>query len=83
MLQNYPNPFNPSTTIKFSIPQRGLAKLVIYDINGRIIATPVNTDLNVGSYDIFFDASNLSSGIYFYRLESGSFVETKKMLMIK
>jgi hypothetical protein len=83
LMQNYPNPFNPSTTIKFSIPQRGFAKLVIFDINGRIIATPVNNDLNAGSYDIFFDASNLSSGIYFYKLESGSFVETKKMVLIK
>lgn len=83
LMQNYPNPFNPSTTIKFSIPQRGFAKLVVYDINGRIISTPVNNDLNAGSYDIFFDASNLSSGIYFYKLESGSFVDTKKMVLIK
>jgi photosystem II stability/assembly factor-like uncharacterized protein len=83
LFQNYPNPFNPSTTIKFSIPLRGFAKLVIYDINGRIIATPVNNDLNAGNYDIFFDASKLSSGIYFYKLESGSFVETKKMVLIK
>lgn len=85
--QNYPNPFNPSTKIKFSIPQssaRGvLTKLFVYDISGRLVRTLVNQTMNAGSYEVTFDGNGLASGVYFYKLLAGSYVETKKMLMIK
>lgn len=81
--QNYPNPFNPVTNIKFSIPQTGLVKLVVYDILGREVYTLVNETKTAGSYVVDFNASFLASGAYFYRLEAGNFVETKKMLLIK
>jgi len=81
--QNYPNPFNPSTTINYTIPKSGLVSLKIYDIVGKEVVSLVNEVKNAGSYNLQFNASNLSSGTYFYRLESGSFVETKKMLLLK
>jgi hypothetical protein len=88
--QNYPNPFNPVTTIKYSIPNVTLSgvegsqvKLKIYDVLGNEVATLVNEFRNAGSYEIDFNASSLSSGIYFYRLQTGSFVQTKKMVIIK
>lgn len=83
LLQNYPNPFNPITNIKFSIPATGLVKLIVYDILGREIITLLNEVKPAGNYLVDFDASYLSSGVYFYRLESGSFAETKKMLLVK
>jgi len=81
--QNYPNPFNPSTKIKFSIKVPGNVTLKIYDVLGREIATLINNEYQAGSYSIDFNASGLSSGIYFYRLESGSFVQTNKMMLLK
>jgi hypothetical protein len=91
--QNYPNPFNPSTKIKYSIPsvisipnirERNLnVTLKIYDVLGKEIATLVNEEKPAGNYEVNFNASSLSSGIYFYRLQSGSFVETKKMILLK
>lgn len=81
--QNYPNPFNPVTNIKFSIPNTGIVKLVVFDILGREVATLVNETKTAGSYVVDFDASSLSSGAYFYRLESGNYTETKKMLLVK
>jgi|GEM_PF-2712156 len=85
--QNYPNPFNPSTTIKFSIPESGFVSLKVYDLLGKEVASVVNEELNAGSYTVSFDASqssqDLSSGIYFYRLEANSFVQTKKLTLIK
>jgi hypothetical protein len=86
--QNYPNPFNPSTTIKFSIPfvETGhdpSLQLKVYDILGNEVATLVNEDKPVGSYGVEFDGSNLPSGIYFYQLRAGNFVETKKMILLK
>ncbi|MEO8514174.1 MAG: T9SS type A sorting domain-containing protein [Ignavibacteria bacterium] len=83
LFQNYPNPFNPVTDIKFSLPNRGLVNIVVYDVNGRITATLVNSELNAGTYNVDFDASELASGIYFYSLSAGNFVQTKKMLIIK
>jgi hypothetical protein len=88
LMQNYPNPFNPVTKIKFDIPTlykggRGGVSLKVFDINGREIQTLLNSDLKPGTYEITFDGSNLSSGIYFYRLEAGEFRDVKKMLMIK
>ncbi len=81
--QNYPNPFNPSTTIKFSIEKTGLVMLKIYNILGQEVSTLVNQELKTGSYSYSFDASRLSSGVYFYSINSGSFNQTKKMILLK
>lgn len=81
--QNYPNPFNPVTSIKFGIPKDGFVSVKIYDIQGREIRTLVSSDLKAGNYNAGFDASGLSSGIYYYKLVSGSYSETKKMILVK
>jgi len=81
--QNYPNPFNPSSTISYQIPELSFVTLKVYDVLGSEIITLVNEEKVVGSYEIEFDATLLPSGIYFYRLQAGSFVETKKMVLMK
>ncbi len=81
--QNYPNPFNPVTNINFSIPANSYVKLAVYDMLGREVTLLANGDFNAGSYSIDFDASDLTSGIYFYTISAGSFNETKKMMLIK
>ena len=81
--QNYPNPFNPNTTIRYSIKNAGLVKLEIYDILGRKVATIVNEEKPAGNYGANFNGSNLSSGIYFYKLSTGSFTQIRKMQMLK
>lgn len=81
--QNYPNPFNPVTKISFSIPTDSYTKLVVFDISGKQVAELVNGELDAGIYNIDFDASQLSSGTYFYRIEAGSFTEVKKMMLVK
>ena len=81
--QNYPNPFNPSTVISYSIPNDGHVTLKVYDDLGRVVATLVDQNQNVGSHSVTFDASHLASGIYFYRLVSGTYVSMKKMLLMK
>jgi uncharacterized delta-60 repeat protein len=83
LAQNYPNPFNPTTTIQYSIPQRSNVTLKVYDILGNEVATLVNEERARGVYSVNFDASQLASGIYFYRIQAGSFIETKKMILIK
>ncbi|GBD86110.1 hypothetical protein BMS3Abin03_00019 [bacterium BMS3Abin03] len=83
LLQNYPNPFNPTTTISYSLEKNGLVILKVYDILGNEVATLVNENKTAGDYYVKFDASNLPSGIYFYRLISGSFLSTKKLLLLK
>jgi hypothetical protein len=83
LAQNYPNPFNPITTIKYSIPESGNVSLKVYDMLGKQVASLVNEEKSRGVYSVIFDASNLSSGVYFYKLQSGSFTETKKMLLLK
>lgn len=83
LAQNYPNPFNPSTEIKFGLPEQGFVSLKVYDITGRQIANLVNEVRNAGFYSVNFNAGSLSSGVYFYRIESGSFVQTRKMLLVK
>ncbi len=80
---NYPNPFNPVTKIKFDIVKNTNAKLFIYDILGRVVETLVNGDLSAGKYEINFDGSSFSSGVYFYKLVTNNFVDAKKMLMVK
>ena len=81
--QNYPNPFNPSTTISYSIPTSCQVRLTVLDILGREIVTLVDEHKFVGSYNVTFTASNLPSGIYFYRLTAGTFTNTKKMTLVK
>lgn len=81
--QNYPNPFNPATTIAFSIPEYSPVSLKVYDILGRETAVLINAEKQAGVYEVDFNASRLSSGIYFYRLTSGSFTEIKKMVLLK
>ncbi len=81
--QNYPNPFNPVTIISYQLPESGFVTLKIYDILGNEVEILINEEKPAGSYDITFDASNLPSGIYYYKLTSGSFVETKKMVLLK
>jgi hypothetical protein len=81
--QNYPNPFNPSTTIKFGIPVKNNVVVKIYNSLGSEIATLVNEVREAGSYEIQFNASNFSSGIYYYKIASGNFTETKKMILLK
>ncbi|MBN8586203.1 MAG: T9SS type A sorting domain-containing protein [Ignavibacteria bacterium] len=83
LLQNYPNPFNPVTNIKFDIAKTGLVKLSVYDVTGRQVADLVNGELHAGSYNYDFNASNLASGIYFYKLEAGNFTSIKKMILVK
>lgn len=81
--QNFPNPFNPTTTINYSLPNSSFVKLVVYNSIGQEIATLVNETIAAGNHSVEFDASNLSSGIYFYKLQAGSFVDTKKMILLK
>jgi hypothetical protein len=91
LYQNYPNPFNPSTRIKYIVPiviaskakQSTLVTLIVYDALGKEVTTLVDEEKSFGEYDVRFDASGLPSGIYFYRLEAGSFTVTKKMLLLK
>ncbi len=81
--QNYPNPFNPSTKIGFKIKQAGFTTLKVYDVLGREVETLVNADMQPGTYEISFDGHGLSSGVYCYRLNSGSFSGLKKMILTK
>ncbi len=81
--QNYPNPFNPVTNIKFGIPKAGNVKLVIYDLSGREVSRLVDQSLNAGYYNADFNAVNLASGVYFYRLEAKDFTDVKKMILVK
>jgi hypothetical protein len=81
--QNYPNPFNPSTTISFVIPSKVYVTLKVFDILGREIAILASEELSAGNYSRKWNAANISSGIYFYRIEAGSFTDTKKLLLLK
>jgi len=81
--QNYPNPFNPSTMIKFSVAEKGLVTLKVYDALGSVVKTLVNEDKPSGQYSVQFDARSIASGVYFYVLRTGNFSMTKKMLLIK
>ena len=81
--QNYPNPFNPTTVISFQLKKAARVSLRVYDVLGREVATLVNEREDVGSHAVTFNGDNLSSGVYFYRLEAGSYIATKKMLLVK
>jgi hypothetical protein len=81
--QNFPNPFNPNTTILFSLPSKSYVLLRVYDVLGREVATIISEDISAGNYSRRWNAANISSGIYFYRLQADSFTETKKMILLK
>jgi hypothetical protein len=81
--QNYPNPFNPSTKISYLLPKASEVTLVVYDLLGREVVTLVNEFRTAGTHTVEFNASNLASGVYLYRIEAGDFKDTKKMLLVK
>jgi hypothetical protein len=81
--QNYPNPFNPSTVISFTTSKEELVQLSVYNILGNKVATLLNKKIGAGQYHVSFNAANLSAGVYFYKLEAGSFSDTKRMLLLK
>ncbi|MFZ1290936.1 MAG: T9SS type A sorting domain-containing protein, partial [Melioribacteraceae bacterium] len=81
--QNYPNPFNPTTMINYALPKKANVKLVVFNTIGQQVATLVNQEMIAGYHSINFDASKLSSGIYFYTLSAGDFISTQKMILLK
>lgn len=81
--QNYPNPFNPSTKIKYSAPQASNVVIKVFDILGNEIATLMDEEKSVGNYELTWNAENLPSGVYFYQIKAGTFIQTKKMLLLK
>jgi len=83
LCDNYPNPFNPSTEIKFSIPKTSNVQLIVYDLLGRKVTTLVDDRFQAGNHSVKFNAGNLSSGVYIYRLEANEFIQTRKMMLVK
>jgi hypothetical protein len=81
--QNYPNPFNPGTTIKYELPASSMVRLSVYDMLGREVSVLVNERRDAGVHEVRFDGSNLASGVYFYRLQAGDFVQSKSLLILK
>jgi hypothetical protein len=81
--QNYPNPFNPSTIISFSLPSKSFVSLKVFDLIGREVATILSQEMQAGSHSQQWNTTNMTSGVYFYRLQAGSFIETKKLIMLK
>jgi hypothetical protein len=81
--QNYPNPFNPSTKIKFAVPEKSNVLIKVYDILGSEVTTLVNKEMDAGWYENNFNAAGLSSGIYLFRMEAGSYISTKKMILLR
>jgi hypothetical protein len=83
LYQNYPNPFNPNTKIKFVIPKSSFVNLKIYNVLGKDVATLVNEERPAENHEVEFNATDLPSGVYFYRIKAGLFIETKKMILMK
>jgi len=83
LAQSYPNPFNSKTTIKFGLPEAGMVKIEIYNVMGRKIATVVDKNLSAGYHSTLWDGRDFASGIYFYRIEAGSFIKTRKMMLLR
>lgn len=83
LIQNFPNPFNPSTKISYTIPEKGNVSLKVINLLGEQVVELVNGEMEAGNYDITFNASNLPTGTYFYRLQTGDFVQTRKMILLR
>jgi hypothetical protein len=83
LMQNYPNPFNPSTTISFSLPSKSFVSLKVFDSIGRKMAIIISEEMSAGSYAKQWNAKGVPSGVYFYRLQSGLFIETKKLVLLR
>jgi len=83
LCQNYPNPFNPSTRIEFSVPKSAFVMVKVFNLLGEEVATLASREFNAGRYTVGWNASSAPSGVYFYRLTAGSFVDTKKMLLLR
>ncbi len=81
--QNFPNPFNPATTIHYRLPSAGIVKLAVYDVLGREASVLVNERKEPGNYEAIFDGSGFSGGVYFYRLQAGDFIRTKRLVLMK
>jgi hypothetical protein len=81
--QNYPNPFNPSTTVRYGLPQRSDVTLTVFNTLGQQVVTLVEGEREAGFHEVVFDASGFASGVYLYRLTAGSFVQTRKLLVVK
>jgi len=81
--QNFPNPFNPTTKIRFAVKEKSKVEIIVYDILGRKVISLINEEKTPGNYEVFFDASGLSSGVYLYTIKAGSFIQTRKMLLMK
>jgi hypothetical protein len=83
LYQNFPNPFNPSTLIKYQVPEKSFVSIRVYDLLGEELVTLVNEEKSAGSYEVNFDAGQLSSGFYIYTIKAGNFTSTKKMILMK
>jgi len=83
LMNSYPNPFNPSTSIQYAIGSSQFVQLKVYEVLGNEIATIINEEQPAGSYEVHFNAANLPSGVYFYKLSAGNFFETKKMILLR
>ncbi|MBL8008804.1 MAG: T9SS type A sorting domain-containing protein [Ignavibacteria bacterium] len=83
LFQNFPNPFNPNTVIRYQLPVSGLVLIKIYDVSGKEVTTLVNYKQDAGYHSITFNGTNLSGGVYFYKLQSETFIQTRKMILIK
>ncbi|MEO8514110.1 MAG: T9SS type A sorting domain-containing protein [Ignavibacteria bacterium] len=83
LLQNYPNPFNPVTRISFSVPSKAHIRLVVFDVQGREVAVLADSEFQSGNYDLLFNGENLSSGVYFYKIQAGGYQDIKKMVLLK
>jgi hypothetical protein len=81
--QNYPNPFNPETVVRYQVPVASDLKIIVYDLLGRQVAVLVNDRKEAGSYEVKFSGTGLASGVYFYRLQAGSYVNTRKLLLLR
>ena len=81
--QNYPNPFNPSTTIRYGLPNKTAVQLTVFNTLGQSVSTLVNGEQEAGYHEVKFDGSKLASGVYFYRIQAGTFVQTKRLLLLK
>jgi hypothetical protein len=81
--QNFPNPFNPSTMIRYALPHRSHVTLAVYNTLGQQVAQLVNSDIEPGYHEIQFNATKLASGLYFYRIQAGSYVETKRLMLLR